>query len=126
MEKGTKAALQKKPGTQEARLSSLIFLIYTALMSISAAPETIKALVLDLDGTFLNPGALISERSLRAIKNCMKRGLKIIIATGRAIESGELFRKKIIDGMQEKGVYGKATFILKFQKLLQSCQFSAK
>jgi long-chain acyl-CoA synthetase len=31
----------------------------------------------------------------------------------------ELFRKKIIDSMKEKGVYGKATFILKYGKLLK-------
>ncbi|MDR1027776.1 MAG: AMP-binding protein, partial [Rickettsiales bacterium] len=31
----------------------------------------------------------------------------------------EVFRNKIIDGMKEKGVYGKAKFILKHQKLLR-------
>ncbi|MDR2269231.1 MAG: AMP-binding protein [Rickettsiales bacterium] len=32
----------------------------------------------------------------------------------------EVFRNKIIDGMKEKGVYGKAMFILKHQKLLKA------
>ena len=31
----------------------------------------------------------------------------------------EMFRNKIIDGMKEKGLYGKAMFILKYQKILK-------
>ena len=55
-------------------------------------PGNIKALAIDLDGTVLTPGAVLSERTIRAVNRCMKRGLKIIIATGRAIESAEPFR----------------------------------
>jgi len=55
-------------------------------------PENIKALALDLDGTVLAPGAVLSERTIAAVNKCVKRGLKIIIATGRAIEAAERFR----------------------------------
>jgi len=55
-------------------------------------PGNIKALVLDLDGTILAPGAVLSERTIAAVNSCVKRGLKIIIATGRAIEAAERFR----------------------------------
>ena len=55
-------------------------------------PKTIKALVLDLDGTLLAPGPLLSERSVRAVKACLQKGLQVIIATGRAIEGAEPFR----------------------------------
>jgi len=55
-------------------------------------PGNIKALVFDLDGTILAPGAVLSERTITAVNRCVKRGLKIIIATGRAIEGAEPFR----------------------------------
>ncbi|MDR0447384.1 MAG: Cof-type HAD-IIB family hydrolase [Treponema sp.] len=55
-------------------------------------PNRIKALALDLDGTLLAPGAVLSGRTLKAIHACRQRGLKIIIATGRAIDAAELFR----------------------------------
>ena len=56
-------------------------------MSILADAKNIKALALDLDGTLLAPGSVLTERTVRAIKTCRRRGLKIIIATGRAIEA---------------------------------------
>ena len=52
----------------------------------------IKALAFDLDGTLLGPGAVLSERSVRAIHSCTEKGLRIIIATGRALEAAEKFR----------------------------------
>ena len=54
--------------------------------------EKIKAVALDLDGTLLGPGAALSERSVTAVKACIRRGLKIIIATGRSIDASERFR----------------------------------
>jgi Cof subfamily protein (haloacid dehalogenase superfamily) len=61
-------------------------------MSNLPNPANIKALALDLDGTILAPGAVLSERTIATVNKCMKRGLKIIIATGRAIEGAEPFR----------------------------------
>ena len=62
-------------------------------MSILTDPKNIRALILDLDGTVLAPGAVLSERTIRAVKACRRRGLQVIIATGRAMESVEPFRK---------------------------------
>ena len=64
-------------------------------MSISADPKTIRALVLDLDGTILAPGAILSDRTSMAVNKCRERGLRIIIATGRAVESVERYRKAL-------------------------------
>ena len=61
-------------------------------MSISANPNNIKALALDLDGTTLAPGAVLSERSSRAIGKCIQRGLRVIITTGRSPAAVERFR----------------------------------
>jgi len=55
-------------------------------------PNTIRALALDLDGTLLAPGAVLSERTIRAVTGCISRGLRIIIATGRALAATEPYR----------------------------------
>lgn len=59
---------------------------------MSADPNDIKALVFDLDGTILAPGAILTDRTIKAVKGCMQRGIKIIISTGRAMEAVEQFR----------------------------------
>jgi Cof subfamily protein (haloacid dehalogenase superfamily) len=61
-------------------------------MSILPNPKTIRALALDLDGTILAPGAVLRDRTIRAVKLCGQRGIRIILATGRAIEASEPFR----------------------------------
>lgn len=55
-------------------------------------PETIKALALDLDGTTLGPGAVLTGRTLRALTSLRDRGIQLILATGRAVEAAERFR----------------------------------
>ena len=60
-----------------------------------ANPEKIRALAIDLDGTLLSPGAVLTERTSNAIKGCMARGIKIIIATGRPVEGVEQFRSAL-------------------------------
>ena len=55
-------------------------------------PEKIRALAIDLDGTLLAPGAVLTDRARGVIHRCIKKGLQIIIATGRAVESAERFR----------------------------------
>ncbi|MCL2093785.1 MAG: Cof-type HAD-IIB family hydrolase [Treponema sp.] len=57
-----------------------------------AEPGRIRALALDLDGTILGPGAVLSDRTIRAVKACAERGIQAIIATGRAILSAEPYR----------------------------------
>ena len=61
-------------------------------MSNSSDSKKVKALALDLDGTILAPGAVLSERTIRAVSGCIQRGIKIFIATGRAPEAVEPFR----------------------------------
>jgi Cof subfamily protein (haloacid dehalogenase superfamily) len=61
-------------------------------MNLPVNPEHIKALALDLDGTILGPGAVLSDRTRQTINACREKGLQLIIATGRAIEAAERFR----------------------------------
>ena len=58
-------------------------------------PAKIKALALDLDGTLLRPDRTLSGRTLRVLRSCMNKGIRLIIVTGRAIDSGEKYRKLI-------------------------------
>jgi Cof subfamily protein (haloacid dehalogenase superfamily) len=58
----------------------------------SLDPPLIKALALDLDGTALNPGKILSQRTLRALRGCRERGLELLLVTGRAVEAAEKYR----------------------------------
>ncbi|MDR3333778.1 MAG: Cof-type HAD-IIB family hydrolase [Treponema sp.] len=55
-------------------------------------PETIKALALDLDGTTLRPDNTLSARTIRTLRICIDRGIRVIICTGRSIEAAEPYR----------------------------------
>jgi Cof subfamily protein (haloacid dehalogenase superfamily) len=55
-------------------------------------PKSIKALALDLDGTTLRPDAVLSGRTISAIKAWMDRGVQVILCTGRSIEAAESYR----------------------------------
>ncbi|MDR0313145.1 MAG: Cof-type HAD-IIB family hydrolase [Treponema sp.] len=61
-------------------------------IKLAGISAELKALVFDLDGTILAPGAVLTERTLKAILSCEKKGLEIILATGRAVEASEKFR----------------------------------
>ena len=55
-------------------------------------PKKIKAIAIDLDGTTLLPDTTLGERTQHCIQKLISRGMQIIIATGRAVESSERFR----------------------------------
>ncbi|GHT95596.1 haloacid dehalogenase [Spirochaetia bacterium] len=61
----------------------------------SIDPAAVTALALDLDGTLLAPGALLTGRSIRALRACLDRGIGVIICTGRAVETAERYRQRI-------------------------------
>ncbi|MDT2500477.1 Cof-type HAD-IIB family hydrolase [Enterococcus avium] len=44
---------------------------------------TIKAIVLDIDGTLLNTGKIISEKTKQALIAAQEEGIKVILASGR-------------------------------------------
>lgn len=46
-----------------------------------------KAVFIDMDGTLLNKQSILSERNAICIKKLRDRGIRIVIATGRPIES---------------------------------------
>jgi hydroxymethylpyrimidine pyrophosphatase-like HAD family hydrolase len=54
-------------------------------------PSAIKALALDLDGTTLLPDTSLGEKTVQCLKRLMKRGIQVILCTGRAIEASSRF-----------------------------------
>jgi len=64
-------------------------------MNRSFEPKKIKGLAIDLDGTTLLPNAILGERTKNCLRELISRGMHIIIATGRAIESSERYRSAI-------------------------------
>jgi len=58
-------------------------------------PRQIKALALDLDGTTLLPDSTLGERTITILKKLSSRGVQIIIATGRTMETSEIYRSAL-------------------------------
>jgi hydroxymethylpyrimidine pyrophosphatase-like HAD family hydrolase len=61
--------------------------------AVAAALKDIKALALDLDGTVLLPGAILGERTRKALTACIERGIRVIFCTGRSLDSADKFRR---------------------------------
>jgi Cof subfamily protein (haloacid dehalogenase superfamily) len=76
----------------------MTFFPYTKIMekqsgAAFAALRGVKALALDLDGTVLAPGAVLRERTLKALACCIGKGIRVIFCTGRSLDSTEQFRR---------------------------------
>jgi len=56
--------------------------------------STIKAIVLDLDGTLLGSNKSVSPRNYQAVKRCFDSGIHIIIATARPPRAANHFLKQ--------------------------------
>ena len=46
--------------------------------------KMVKLIAIDLDGTLLDKGKYISEKNIEALRFAQKRGIEVVIATGRA------------------------------------------
>jgi len=64
-------------------------------MSIKPDPGKIKALAIDLDGTTLLPDTTLGERTIKILKRLIARGIEVIFATGRTMESSEIYRSAL-------------------------------
>lgn len=54
-----------------------------------------KLVAIDLDGTMLNQYGIVTDETKNAIKEAKKRGLEVIIASGRPIDSVKTIAKEI-------------------------------
>ena len=56
---------------------------------------TIKLICIDMDGTLLKDQQVVSEENKKAIKEAIKKGVKIAITTGRMYDCAKLYSKEI-------------------------------
>ena len=54
-----------------------------------------KLVAIDLDGTMLNQYGIVTQKTKKSIENAQQRGLEVIIASGRPIDSIKAIAKEI-------------------------------
>ncbi len=77
-----------------------------------------KMVAIDLDGTMLNQYGIITEKTKDVIKKVQKKGVEVIIASGRAITSVKRFSKEINSEKYFISGNGAITYDIKNNKIL--------
>lgn len=54
----------------------------------------IRLVAMDLDGTLLGRDGKVSARNMLALRECEKRGVKMVIASGRGFESARIYARQ--------------------------------
>ncbi|MEG2702063.1 MAG: Cof-type HAD-IIB family hydrolase [Clostridia bacterium] len=67
---------------------------------------TIDTIVTDLDDTLLNEAGELSEKSLRVLGECKRRGIRVIPASGRALASMRRYVQELHTGLPYIGCNG--------------------
>ncbi len=73
-----------------------------------------KLVVVDLDGTILNSYGEISETTKKSVKKCLEKGTKIVIASGRPIDSIKTIANEL--GLEEYFIAGNGALIYDLKK----------
>ena len=73
-----------------------------------------KLVVVDLDGTILNSYGEISETTKESVKKCLEKGAKIVIASGRPIDSIKTIANEL--GIEEYFIAGNGALIYDLKK----------
>lgn len=73
-----------------------------------------KLVVVDLDGTMLNPYGMVTENTKNVIRQTIAKGTDVIIASGRPIDSIQTIAKEI--GSQNYFIAGNGALIYDIQK----------
>lgn len=73
-----------------------------------------KLVAIDLDGTMLNQYGIVTENTKKVIKETMEKGVEIIIASGRPIDSIKTIAKEI--GSEKYFIAGNGALIYDIQK----------
>ena len=77
--RSSSARADRRPGDPAWRLVALRDLSPAS----PAAPLPIRLVALDIDGTLVGEDAIVGERTMRAVRAAMGRGVLVIVATGR-------------------------------------------
>ncbi|MCI8640885.1 MAG: HAD family phosphatase [Clostridia bacterium] len=95
-----------------------------------------KLIAVDLDGTLLNSYGIVTEETKQTIKQTMKKGTDVIIASGRPVDSIETIAKEIdsknyfiagngaliYDMKNNKTIYEKVLDVKKILKIIDLCE----
>ena len=73
-----------------------------------------KLVAIDLDGTMLNGYGVVTENTKQTIKNAIKKGIDVIIASGRPIDSIKTIAKEI--GSENYFIAGNGALIYDIKK----------
>lgn len=73
-----------------------------------------KLITIDLDGTMLNKYGIVTEETKNTIKNTMQKGIDVIIASGRPIDSIKTIAKEI--GTENFFIAGNGALIYDIKK----------
>ena len=73
-----------------------------------------KLVAIDLDGTMLNQYGMVTEKTKNAIKKTIEKGIDVIIASGRPIDSIKTIAKEI--GSEKFFIAGNGALIYDIQK----------
>jgi len=73
-----------------------------------------KLVAVDLDGTMLNQYGIVTENTKNAIKKAIEKGVEIVIASGRPIDSIKAIAKEI--GSEKYFIAGNGSLIYDIQK----------
>ena len=73
-----------------------------------------KLIAIDLDGTLLNSYGVISEVDKNALKEALKKGVKVILTSGRGTMSVKNFANDI--GIEGDIICGNGAIVYNFQE----------
>ncbi len=73
-----------------------------------------KFVAIDLDGTMLNHYGEISERTKETVTKCIEKGIEIVLASGRPIDSMKTIAEEL--GMQGYFIAGNGALVYDIQK----------
>ena len=73
-----------------------------------------KLVAIDLDGTLLNEYGNVTEKTVQSIKNAVNKGVNIILASGRPVDSVKEIAKKV--GANKYIIAGNGALIYDIQK----------
>lgn len=73
-----------------------------------------KIVAIDLDGTMLNPYGVVTQNTKNSIQRVLQKGMEVIIASGRPIDSIQAIAKEI--GSEKYFIAGNGALIYDIQK----------
>jgi Cof subfamily protein (haloacid dehalogenase superfamily) len=87
--------------------------------------KSIRLIAVDLDGTLLDSSSRVSRKNKKAVRECLKRGIKVVLSTGKSTT----FVKGVIEELglpDPQVVYGGAAIIDKDLKILTALRIPEK